>query len=90
MIKIRVIRKTTDVTTILWIGCIASELARAFPVGSGSEPDQLSDCFFEGFANGAWLEISDPRTNRVPTSESELQNSDRDPCKRHRTADNVL
>lgn len=94
MIKIRVIRKSTDITvhpatvstTVLWIGCIASELARAFPVRNGSEHDQLAGCHFEGFANGVWLRISDPRTERIPTSESELRNSYRGPCKHRHTA----
>lgn len=86
MIKIRVIRNTT----VLWIGCIASELARVFPVGNGSETDQLADCSFEGFANGVWLGINDPRTNRIPTSESELHNSYRSPCTYRHTVDNGL
>lgn len=93
MIKIRVIRETYDTavpqtvvsTEILWIGCIVSELARAFPVASDSVPDQLARgrqsnsktrtaTHFEGFANGVWYWINDPRTKRIPASEKELSN----------------
>lgn len=70
-------------TEILWIGCIVSELTRIFPVASDSEPDRLvcskqsnnttrTVTYFEGFGNGAWRWINDPRTKRIPASEKEL------------------
>lgn len=71
-------------TEILWIGCIVSELTRVFPVASGSEPDQLlcgqqsnsttrTVTSFQGFVDGTWYWINDPRTKRIPTSEKELR-----------------
>lgn len=91
MIKIRALRETTDetvnptsrTTEYLWIGCIASELTRCFPVQDANGHDTLQNSMsadgkqrsivrFEGFSMGIWYRISDPRTHTVPATEEAL------------------
>lgn len=70
---------------ILWVGCIPSQIADLFPLSDDEAQDPLGyheaadggvrqSTRFEGFAEGIWYRIADPRRFAVPVTEEDLIN----------------
>lgn len=71
------------VRQILWIGCIPSQIADLYPLSNDEAQDPLgyqetadgkmcASTRFEGFADGIWYRINDPRRYAVPATEEDL------------------